>query len=768
MPWIKVRILTVFGLSGGAFQLNFLAWRQPVIVPLTIGLGAVQVFMATQANRADPTHRLNGRLTEVALGYQQMLEENPRHPQALVGMSLVALAGKQAEAAVKMASAAVDAAPGMGTAWVALGQALKAMRQVEKAEQAYEQAIQLDGMNELARLGRGELRIGSGRVEEAAVEFELALRRSPALVAAHLGLGNALAVMGRYEEALDRYQNTLSLRPRLPEAEFAAGFVLGRLGRLKEAETRYRRALVERPDFAAAWMNLGVLLREQGREFYAEAALRRAVELRPDLIAGWINLAMVERDRHRPEEAEAHLRKAFALNPEQVETHIAWCQFRAAEKDMAGAWAWLRWAQARDPEQPEAVNMEGILLHTEGRIAEALAAFERAEGLGHRAAASNRGNALLDMGRMPDALRAHERAVELDPTHPGALYNLALTELRMGDWEHGWPRYEARWLFREVHRMPRAFCQPRWQGEYLDGRRILLHSEQGLGDTIQFCRYATMVASRGGTLVLQVQAPLDRLMRSLPVVQTGCAEMAFARGELPRFDIECPLMSLPAVFGTTVDNVPWEGPYLGTDRELARTKRKQTPPVRPREVRDDKCPRVGFAWAGNPRYKADSQRSLALDTLVPLLHSPGINWISLQKGPAAEQLLALDGKIFIWDAGSNDADLADTAAMMATLDLVITTDTCIAHLAGAMGKTVWILLPHLSDWRWMEETETSPWYPTAQLVRQTSPGDWDELIERVIADLEVYRLRFAGLPCRAGVAAPESCTGLLDSLTVKI
>ena len=211
-------------------------------------------------------------------------------------------------------------------------------------------------------------------------------------------------------------EKALQFHPRLPEAEFAAGFVLARLGRTKEAETRFRRALVQRPDFAAAWMNLGSLLREQGREVNAEAALLRAVELRPDLVAGWINLAMLERERERPAKAELHLRKDFAMNPEQVETHIAWCQFRVAQQDLAGAWGWLRWARAWDPEQAEGLNMQGILLHMEGRFSEAAEAFDRAEAMGHNAAASNRGKSLLDMGRMDEALKAHEKAVVRDPS----------------------------------------------------------------------------------------------------------------------------------------------------------------------------------------------------------------------------------------------------------------------------------------------------------------------------------------------------------------
>jgi tetratricopeptide (TPR) repeat protein len=684
---------------------------------------------------------LTGRLTEVALGYQEQLRQNPRHAQALVGMSLVALASGQAEAAVKMATAAVEVAPRMGTAWVALGQALRAAGQIERAESAYAGAIRLDGMNELARLGLGELKVGTGRPGEAIIEFELALRSRPALVAAHLGLGNALALMGRFEEALEQYGKTLALRSRLPEAEFAAGFVLARLGRLKEAEIRYRRAVVERPDFAAAWMNLGSLLRQQGQEAYAEAALLRAVELRPDLVSGWINLAMLERERRRPVEAEAHLRKAFALNPDQVETHIAWCQFCASEKDLAGAWGWLRWALARDPEEPEAVNMRGILLHAEGRYAEAVKAFEQAEGMGHKAAASNRGNTLLDLGRLPEALRAHEAAVELDAHHPGARYNLALTQLRMGDWERGWSGYEARWRFREVHRFPRVFQQPRWRGERLEGRRILLHAEQGLGDTIQFCRYAALVAARGGHVILQVQAPAERLLRSLPVVCSGEAETALLGSPTPDFELECPLLSLPSVFETTVDTVPWPGAYLGADAVLADEKRQQFPSV----CRGPGALRIGLSWAGNPRYKADAQRSMMLETLLPLLLTPDITWVSLQKGWAGYQLSWLPGEVSVWDGSSGDADLAETAALVATLDLVISTDTCIAHLAGAMGKPVWILLPHLGDWRWMQEMETTPWYPTARLVRQETPGEWIGVVERVIRDLAAFQVDSRGL-----------------------
>jgi len=720
--------------------------------------------MAYQVGKPSPVRELTGRLTEVALGYQTMLEQNPCQPVALVGISLVALASRQFDAAVNMATAAVFAAPEMSNGWVALGQALMAGGRSGQAENAYLEAIRLDGMNPLARMGLGELKIATGRAEQALGEFELALKRQPALVGAHLGLGNALAVMGRNEDALACYEQAISLRPRLPEGEFAAGFVLVRLGRVKDAERRYRRALVLRPDFAAAWMNLGSLLREQKREAYAEAALLRAVELRPDMIAGWIDLAMLERERRRPNDAEAYLRKALAVNPEQVETLVAWCQFRTAEKDPAGAWGWLRWALARNPEHAEAVNMQGILLHGEGRFSEAVAAFDHAESLGSRAAVSNRGNALLDLGRMDQALRAHALAVERDPSHPGALYNLALTQLRLGDWERGWPAYEARWRFREVHQRARSFAQPRWDGQPLEGRRVLLHAEQGLGDTIQFCRYATLAAARGGVAILQVQAPVQRLMESLPAVHAGQVEIALLGSKPPHFDLECPLLSLPAVFSTTVETVPWPGAYLGAGRNRAFERLLQTPYARTNDRPALRPLRVGLAWAGNPRYKADRQRSIKLDTLLPLLRTPGINWISLQKGPGAEQLSTIAGNVFVWDGASRDVDLAETAALLATLDLVITSDTCIAHLAGAMAKPVWILLPHLGDWRWMQQIETTPWYPTARLFRQTEPGDWAGVIERAIEQLsKLERPRSPVWAMKSADAQPPQTATCIES-----
>ncbi len=690
-----------------------------------------------------------GGLTESALRYQRVLAEHPANLQALVGMSLVAQASGQSEAAVEMAAAAVAAVPAALHAWIALGQALAAASRFEDAERAYAHALRIDGTNPLLRLALGELKIASGRAEEATAEFRQALARRPGWAAAHLGLGNALARLRRPAEALASYETAMALAPRSAEAQFAAGYALAQLKRSNEAEARYRRALFLRRDFAAAWLNLGVLLREQGCDVAAQAALERASQLRPQLISAQLNLALLERERGRMAEAEKHLQRALAIDPTNREILIACCQLCAAQRDQAGAWAWLRKAQESDALCPgdreqaenkadgdahsETHNMEGILLHQEGRFEEAIVAFDRAERLGHRAATSNRGNSLLELGRMDEALQAQVLAVKLDPESAGSRYNLALTELRLGEWRKGWTNYEARWSFREVHRRPRSFAQPRWQGEPLAGRRILLHAEQGLGDTIQFCRYVAMVVARGGFPVLAVQEPVERLMRSLAPVRAEEAQVipldAALRGsEAEAFDCECPLMSLPAVFATTTETVPWNGAYLGADAPRVRDKWLQfSAPAT--------GPRIGIAWAGNPRYRSDAQRSMRLAAMLPLLRSVDADWIGLQKGEAAAQMGELPADVSVRDASSADRDLADTAALVATLDLVITTDTCIAHLAGAMGKPVWILLPWLADWRWMKTTECTPWYPTVRLFRQQERGDWASLMDQVAAQL---------------------------------
>jgi tetratricopeptide (TPR) repeat protein len=682
----------------------------------------------------NPAAQMIERIREVAAASQKTLAENPRDAKALAAMGLVALSSGQSENAVRMAWAATEADPAMTPGWVILGQALKADGKPDVAAMAYREALQREPANPLAHAGIGELLIVAGQAEEAVRSYEQALAAQPDFVAALVGLGHSLACLNRHEEALKCYERALAVEPLLAEAEFAAGFVCERMRQLDRAERRYRKALQMNPLLAAPWINLGNILRETGREQEAEIALRRGLQLKPDSVAGWNNLSLLQRERRQYRETEQSLRKSLALKASNVETLIHWCQFRIAENDLSGAWGWLRWALAADPKHAECENMRGILLHHEGLFDEAIEAFERADAMGHRVACANRGNSLVDAGRHAEAVVALEDAARRNPQNAGAAYNLSLARLRLGDWRRGWPEYEARWRFREVHRRPRVFEKPRWRGETLEGQRVLLHAEQGLGDTIQFCRYAALVAERGGFPILEVQKPVERLMRSLEVVRSGRAEVTLLGETRAPHDFECPLMSLPAVFGTIIETTPWAGPYLAADPALVAQRLVQFPELAERAAGQPL--RVGVAWAGNPGYRNDQHRSVRLSRLLPLFSVKGVEYFALQKGAAAEQLAFLPPRFRVCDGSSQETDLAETAALVAQLDLVITTDTSIVHLAGALGKPLWVLLPYFCDWRWMLDRPTTPWYPTARLLRQRAQGDWDELFARAARDLK--------------------------------
>jgi len=661
----------------------------------------------------------SGNLLQAAESYRQALQSNPNSAQALLGLSLIARQSDQLEPALRMAEAALAAAPGSALAWANLGDILNALQSSTAAKTAFRQALALD----------------------------------PTVAAAHYGLGNALALEDDFTEALTHFRYASERAPASPECHFAEAFAHGKLGDRSQAIADYRRAVHLRPSFGAAWLNLGVELVADGRDHLAEPCYCQALAAiqgnHPAQIAtrinALLNLGHLHRSRGHFTQAQLHYQAAFDCadaNPARyAEIHIAFAYFHIEQQQLPQAWRSIREAEATDPahENAELPNALGVLLlaeetarHDAALIAEAIEAFKQAEALGNKTAASNRGNALLRLGRCTEAEAAHRASLARDPTHPGVRYNLALTQLRLGNFTEGWLNYEARWQFREVHPRPRRFAQPRWRGEDLpQGSRLFLYGEQGLGDTLQFFRYLSLVASRlpSISLVLEVQPPLMRLLASN---LAGLQLQLIPHGQtLPPSTHHCPLLSLPAVFQTTLETVPHEIPYLQADPLLSNQRDAELT-----DLGQTAHPRIGLNWAGNPQYRADHERSTTLQTFRPLLEIPSIRWISLQHGPPSEQVAQFP--IPIHDLSSHDRDLADTAALIAHLDLVITTDTAIAHLAGALGKPLWLLLPWQSDWRWMQDCLTTPWYPQARLFRQASPHNWPELVARVAAELRSF------------------------------
>jgi len=530
----------------------------------------------------------------------------------------------------------------------------------------------------------------AGHPEQAIACARRAIQLDPKDVHALHNLSAALIDAGQPDEAISGCRRVLELSPDFVEAHNNLGNALRAIGQLDAAIAAYRGAIALRPDYAEAHNNLGVTLNDQKHFEDAIAAFRRAIESKPDYADGHYNLGSVLKERGRFDEAISELWRAIELNPRIVKAHI---------------------------------NL-GAVLADRDRLDEAISSYRRAIELdpGSALAHGNLGDALMKKGLFGEASATLDRAIQLDPDLPLAHFNRALILLMRGDFQRGWPEYQ----WRARAQPPFMFSHddlPRteWNGGELQGRTILLHAEQGLGDTLQFVRYVPLVAARGGRIVLACQRELVRLFDGFPGVERI---MTFGDPS-SQFDFHCPLLSLPLAFSTDLNSIPAQTPYLRPDPKLAdRWKLK----IEPHRLK------VGLVWAGASGHKLDRLRSITLPQLAPLADVPGVQFLSLQKGPAASQPRPPRLNLIDWTDELHD--FADTAGLVANLDLVITVDTAVAHLAGAMGMRVWVLLPFVPDWRWLLNRDDSPWYPTLRLFRQKSRGDWAGVIQAVAEALK--------------------------------
>ncbi len=429
-------------------------------------------------------------------------------------------------------------------------------------------------------------------------------------------------------------------------------------------------------------------------------------------------------------EALPHYRAALAARPDDAAAASNLGCALLSLGDVEGACACFRAALRQAPDYADAWSNFGNALATSGAFEEAIAAYIEALRLrpAFADAWSNLGATLRDAGRPEQAVAACRNALALAPEMAGAHYNLALALLTLGDYAAGWAEHE--WRSRMGTIPARGFTVPQWRGEDCAGRRVLLHGEQGLGDMLHFVRYAPMLAARGAEVVLEVPAPLLRLLARME----GVAAVVAAGGPLPAFDLHCPMMSLPLGFGTAVETIPAGAPYLRAEHPCA-----EHPGAEPGPRARGAGLRVGLVWAGGARpgepraFHADRRRSIPLAALAPLAAIQGVQLVSLQAGPPVAEAV---GVSWVEDAMAGVRDFADTAAIVAGLDLVIAVDTAVAHLAGGLGRPVWLLSRFDACWRWLERREDSPWYPTMRIFRQGRPGDWADVIARVAAALQ--------------------------------
>lgn len=506
----------------------------------------------------------------------------------------------------------------------------------------------------------------------------------------HMLIGSLMFMRGDKKTALQAFTRSVQLNPELAGGWLNIGNVYYDFKEFRKAAIYYRRAIVLKPDYAKAYTNLANTLVQLGVHASAVPLYDKAIQLEPDL-------------------APSHHNRANCL------TYLK--QFDAAELS-------LNRALEIEPGDERVLNTLGNLRSTQGLEYGSAAAYRLAILMAPRYAPlyTNLANIYMNFGWSKEAILNYERGLVLEPKNPGVRYNLALAYLRAGNYRLGWRAYESRFGFNELSVKPRAFSQPLWKGDPIRKKRILLHAEQGLGDTFQFSRYVPLVAEWFGAICyLEVQHGLQRIMASVWGVTKICT-----RGmALPEFDVHCPLMSLPAVFGTTLNTVPVRIPYLSAwNWEVSEARLRWPQPGF----------RVGINWAGNPKYKKDKVRSFSLSEFAPLADL-AVTFFSLQKGPATRQIEKYRDIIDVVDASSDAKDFAETAALISTMDLIITSDSSPAHLAAAMDKEVWLLLSYLPDWRWMESGESTPWYPNMRLFRQTAAGDWFGVMVRVREEL---------------------------------
>jgi tetratricopeptide (TPR) repeat protein len=599
----------------------------------------------------------------------------------------------------------------------------------KQAEQAYRQVLEDDPNQPDALHLLGVMAFEAGRNDIALDLISRAIAANGNRAEYHGNLGNVLAALGRLDEAIAACRKAVALRPSYAEGHYYLGNALRKADRMDEAIAAFRAAIAQRSEFAEAYNNLGNAVKSKGLNGEAIACYRRAIAIQPKYVDAYNNLGIVLGANGQLDEAIALLRHCVALQPEGADGHHNLGNALSFKGELDEAIVEIRAAIALRPAHPQAYCNLSIALRRNGNLDEAVAAARQAMALQPQyfEACNNLGNALKEKGLFEEAIAVYRQAIAMKPTSAIGHCNLGSSLLLEGDFETGWPEYEWRWQAKEYYTAPRNFTQPRWDGSDLAGRRILTWAEQGFGDTIQFARYLPILAARG-RVICECQPQLMRLFTSLP---SGMQLVAHGQ-DLPEFDVHCAVMSLPTVLRTTLSIIPNNVPYLSHDPTLRERWRSRLPT-------DKGLLKIGLSWAGNPKHLNDRTRSMPLATLAPLASISDLWFCSLQKGSRSVEAAGGLAGMPVADWSSELNDFADTASLVAGLDLVITVDTAVAHLAGAMGKPVWVMVPFIPDWRWMRGRSESPWYPTMRLFRQDAYEDWQPVIARIVEALREFK-----------------------------
>lgn len=572
----------------------------------------------------------------------------------------------------------------------------------------------------------GLLAFRSGRLTHAAEWMGNAARLAPSVASYQSDLCEIWRRLGNLPMAIACGEQAIALTPDKPDAHYNLGLAYSDAADLSRAGQCFRMALERDPRHDQAWNNLGSALERQGDTVTAASAYAQATALAPGNAVAQYNLGMLQRARGLTLPARHCFEAALAAQPD----------FAAARQQLQELLT--SGAQADGPADADEWHRHGIACYEQTRIEEAIACYQQALAREPERAdiLNSLGFALQDLDSMDDALDCFRHSVALQPDFAMARLNLAMAQLKLGDWEEGWANYEARWdsvasdrSQQGIHRPPCPL--PQWRGErHTRGDSLLVITEQGYGDAFQFSRYLTLAAGRFARVGFACSLPTLRLMEWS--FNDRIVLMSHMPADFSGWDWQCPLMSLPLAFATRPDTVPAQMPYLRVPPPAAGHWRERLARAAPDRLR------IGIAWAGRKQHRCDARRSLDPGLLLPLLSDPRFAWVSLQKRADGDSMPALPAGTHWLDWSDELTDFADTAALVSGLDLVISIDSVMVHLAGALDRPVWMLNRFDGEWRWLRRRDDSPWYPGLRLFSQPAFGDWNSVIGQVAQALDVW------------------------------
>ena len=686
------------------------------------------------ANLANALNQL-GRPEEAAAAASEALRLDPRLVSAHSNLGVANRTLGHLEAAAQNFAAAAALQPSYADAHANLGVLLTELGRPEQAEAPLRTAAALSPQSAEVRFNLGNALLRQMRFPEAREAYLEAIRLRPAYAEAHGNLAAACKGIGDLDQSLVHYADAANLAPRDLTLLQNYALMLAELRRFGEAIPVYEHSLAIEPNQPATHTNLGSAIQEFVRDKHSPDVLplldrailahRHALALMPELFAAQANLGLALLARGHHAEAVTAFEKALELDPNSAESYSNLGQCLLDVRRFDDAEIACRRAIELNPKLPEAHSTLGNVFIGRNQVVEAEPHFRDALALRPTMAGGwcNLGVSLFRQGRSAEAEAVYLKAVELEPTMPDGHWNLALALLQRGLFAEGFAEYE--WRLKRPGRLRQdaSLTQPVWDGSPLDGRTILIHAEQGFGDAIQCARFVPRMAEHGGRVILLARRPLQRLFEAIPGIDT----FALDEHAPPPVDCRLPMFSLPHHFVRDADDLATPAPYLSASEDLKAAWADKLAAIAP-EGR-----RVGVVWSGNLTSEVEIGRSIQLKRLAPLAKIPGVRLISLQKGDGMDHLddPELGFEVTRLDQAYDQGDFAETAAVMANLDLVISCDTAAAHLAGAIGKPVWVAVNRVSDWRWMEEREDTPWYPTMRIFRQPTLGDWDSVFERM-------------------------------------